>query len=136
MSIKFTSPENAESRRAALRARADRSSLAMTDDEITAAALSDPDNPPLTKERLGRMRRLGRSRAIRRLLGISQEEFAERYQIPLGTLRDWEQGRTEPDAPAKAYLSAIAGAPDLVLEALRRDRERRQEALRQLEEPR
>jgi putative transcriptional regulator len=31
-----------------------------------------------------------------------------RYRIPLGTLRDWEQGRSYPDAPARAYLEVIA----------------------------
>ena len=41
-------------------------------------------------------------------LGFTQEEFAARYQIPIGTLRDWEQGRTEPDQPARAYLKVIA----------------------------
>jgi len=38
-----------------------------------------------------------RVKIIRRALHLTQEEFAERYHIPLGTLRDWEQGRAEPD---------------------------------------
>ena len=46
---------------------------------------------------------------LRRALGMTQEEFATRFQIPLGTLRDWEQGRAEPDQTARAYLRAIAG---------------------------
>jgi putative transcriptional regulator len=37
-------------------------------------------------------------------LGLSQEKFATRFEIPIGTLRDWEQGRSEPDKPARAYL--------------------------------
>jgi putative transcriptional regulator len=41
-------------------------------------------------------------KTLRRALGFTQEEFALRYQIPIGTLRDWEQGRTEPDQPARA----------------------------------
>jgi len=45
---------------------------------------------------------------------LSQEEFAERYHIPLGTLRDWEQGRAEPDQPTRAYLTVIARDPDHV----------------------
>ena len=45
-------------------------------------------------------------------------EFAERYRIPLGTLRDWEQGRTEPDQPARAYLILIARDPDYVYRTL------------------
>ena len=43
--------------------------------------------------------------------GLTQEEFAARYKIPLGTLRDWEQGRSQPDAPARAYLHVIASDP-------------------------
>lgn len=92
----------------------------MTEEEINAAALSDPDNPPLTDERLARMRRVPQVKVIRRAFGLTQEQFAERYQIPLGTLRDWEQGRSEPDQPAKAYLRAIAGDPEAVARALQR----------------
>ena len=72
------------------------------------------------------MLRLGAYRApsrcaepLRRALGLTQEEFADRYHIPLGTLRDWEQGRCEPDQPARAYLAVIAGAPEAVQRALR-----------------
>jgi putative transcriptional regulator len=59
-----------------------------------------------------------RAKVIRRALHLTQEAFAARYQIPVGTLRDWEQGRTEPDQPAKAYLRAIAGDPQAVWRAL------------------
>ena len=41
---------------------------------------------------------------IRRALGLTQEEFAVRYRIPLGILRDWEQGAKKPDQAARAYL--------------------------------
>lgn len=90
----------------------------MTDEEIHAAALADPDAQPLTPERLAKMRRIPRVKTLRRALGLTQEEFASRYHIPLGTLRDWEQGRSEPDQPARAYLKAIAGDPVAVLHAL------------------
>ena len=90
----------------------------MTDEEIVAAALSDPDAQPLTPERLARMKPTSRTRLIRRALGLSQEEFAARFAIPLGTLRDWEQGRKEPDASARAYLRVIARNPAAVAEAL------------------
>jgi putative transcriptional regulator len=50
-------------------------------------------------------------RAIRRKLHMSQQEFAEAYRIPLPTLKNWEQGRRHPDAPAAAYLLAIAKRP-------------------------
>jgi len=50
-------------------------------------------------------------RAIRRALHMSQQEFAKTYRIPLPTLKGWEQGRRHPDAPASAYLFAIAKRP-------------------------
>jgi putative transcriptional regulator len=92
---------------------------AMTDEEIHAAALADPDAQPLTAEREARMKRTPQVRVIRRALDLSQEEFAERFQIPLGTLRDWEQGRKDPDAAARAYLIVIGRNPKAVSEALR-----------------
>jgi putative transcriptional regulator len=91
---------------------------AMTDEEVMAAALSDPDAQPLTPERLSRMKRVPRSKTIRRALRLTQEEFALRYRIPLGTLRDWEQGRCEPDQPSRAYLTVIASDPEGVRRAL------------------
>ncbi len=91
---------------------------AMTDEDVTAAALSDPDAQPLTDEQLGRMKPPARAKIIRRALHLTQEEFAARYHIPVGTLRDWEQGRVQPDQPARAYLRAIAGDPEGVKRAL------------------
>ena len=58
-------------------------------------------------------------RAIRRKLRMSQTEFAERYRIPLPTLKNWEQGRRQPDAPASAYLHVIARRPREISEALK-----------------
>jgi putative transcriptional regulator len=84
----------------------------MTDEEAEANALSDPDNPPLTSEQLQAAPRMPQVKVIRRAFGLTQEEFAARYQIPLGTLRDWEQGRSVPDQTAKAYLKVIARNPD------------------------
>ena len=96
---------------------------ALTDEQIHAAALADPDAQPLTPERLAKMRRVPRTRSLRRVLGLSQEEFASRYHIPVGTLRDWEQGRFEPDAAARAFLTVIAREPDVVRRALERHSE-------------
>jgi putative transcriptional regulator len=90
----------------------------MTEAEIVAAADADPDARPMTPEEWAKARRVPRVRTLRRALGLSQEEFAERYHIPLGTLRDWEQGRTEPDQPARAYLKVIATNPEEVSRAL------------------
>jgi putative transcriptional regulator len=91
---------------------------ALTDAEVHAAALADPDAQPLTEESLTRMRRVPRAKTLRRALGLTQEEFAARYHIPIGTLRDWEQGRSEPDQPARAYLKVIARDPEGVRRAL------------------
>ena len=91
---------------------------AMTDEEVTAAALADPDAQPLTDAKLARMKRVPLAKTLRRALGLTQEEFAARYRIPVGTLRDWEQGRSEPDQPARAYLTVIANDPVGVSRAL------------------
>ena len=91
---------------------------AMTDEQIRAAAVADPDAQPLTPEKLANMRQTPRLKIIRRALGLTQEEFAARFQIPLGTLRDWEQGAAKPDQAASAYLRAIAGDAAAVQRAL------------------
>jgi putative transcriptional regulator len=83
----------------------------MTAAEVDYAAQSDPDAKPLTAADLKRMKRTPRIKIIRRALELTQEEFAARFHIPLGTLRDWEQGRSEPDRPTAAYLKVIAKDP-------------------------
>jgi len=90
----------------------------MTDEEAEANALADPDNPPMTQEQFSTAPRMPRVKVIRRALGLTQEEFSARYRIPLGTLRDWEQGRSEPDQPARAYLKVIAVDPEGTAKAL------------------
>lgn len=92
---------------------------AMTDAEVMAAALSDPDAQPLTEEQLTQMRRPVDIKALRERLGLTQETFAATYQIPVGTLRDWEQRRKAPDAPARAYLRVIQADPEAVAAALK-----------------
>ena len=49
---------------------------------------------------------------------MTQEEFAERFQLSLATLRDWEQGRSQPDQAASTYLEVIARNPQLIMETL------------------
>ena len=90
----------------------------MTDAEVHEAALKDPDAQPLTEEALAPMRPVSRTRTLRRALGLTQEEFALRYHLPVETLRDWEQGRSEPDPPARAFLKVIAHDPEGVCRAL------------------
>lgn len=60
------------------------------------------------------------TRAIRADLGLSQPQFARRFRIPLGTLRDWEQGRKMPDAPARALIQVIRLEPKAAERALRK----------------
>ena len=91
-------------------------------DQITAISIEiDPDNKPLTPEDINRMRRTPQVKIIRRALGLSQEVFSERFHIPIGTLRDWEQGRKEPDAAGRAYLRVIGRNPDAVIAAFQND---------------
>jgi putative transcriptional regulator len=92
----------------------------MTEAEIEAAAADDPDAQPMSAEQLKTARRVPRVRTLRRSLGLTQGEFAARFHIPLDTLRDWEQGRTEPDQPTRAYLKVIASDPEGVERALQR----------------
>jgi putative transcriptional regulator len=81
----------------------------MSDAEVEPAALSAPDARPLSAEDSHRAMATPRTKVLRRALGLTQEEFAARYHIPVGALRDWEQGRAQPDQPARACLRAIAG---------------------------
>jgi putative transcriptional regulator len=93
---------------------------AMTEEEIEANALSDPDNPPLTDEELARMRPVPNARCIRERLKLTQEQFATRFEVPLGTLRDWEQGVSYPDSAAKTLLRVIDKDLETVINALAR----------------
>ena len=87
---------------------------AMTEKEADANALADPDGFPTTEVSVIS----ARARMIRLGLGLTQEEFSARYHIPLGTLRDWEQHRAEPDQATRAFLEVIAREPDVVARAL------------------
>ncbi len=86
----------------------------MTDDEVTEAARSDPNNRPLTDEQLSKMRRVSLARFVRQKLGMSLEAFAAAYDIPIATLRAWEGHETEPTPVEVAYLNAIGRAPHAV----------------------
>lgn len=57
-------------------------------------------------------------RIIRESLQMSQSEFASNFRIPLATIKNWEQGRRRPDAPALAYLRVIERSPKTVIEAV------------------
>lgn len=57
-------------------------------------------------------------RAVRERLRLSQVQFAARFGFNLRTLQDWEQGRVEPDAAIRAYLTVIDRKPRVVARAL------------------
>jgi len=88
---------------------------AQTDEDIARNVASDPDAAPILNEAetIGAF-----AKTIRQRLGLSQPEFAARFHIPLGTLRDWEQGRAQPDSPAIAYLRVIAAKAEMVAAVL------------------
>jgi putative transcriptional regulator len=58
-------------------------------------------------------------RKIRDKLGMTQQEFAGRFGFSINTLRHWEQGKRQPEGPARAYLLVIDRAPDVVQRVLR-----------------
>ena len=72
----------------------------------------------LCHPQLARARRVPTVRALRKKLNLTQEEFAARFHLPLGTVRDWEQGAHRPDKAAQVLLTVIAKEPDAVARAL------------------
>jgi len=90
--------------------------------ERTSTAIRDYDDdlPPMTEEELSKVKAVPRVKTLRRVLKLTQEEFSKRYGIPLGTLRDWEQGVKEPDTAAKSYIRAIMGDAEAVARAYQR----------------
>lgn len=94
----------------------------MTDAQVTSRARADRDARPAPRKRLGEFHRVSLTpdevRSIRRRSGLSQARFAARYGLNLRTLQDWEQGRAQPDGPARAYLLVILREPRAVERAL------------------
>ena len=94
----------------------------MTEKEITAAALSDPDNPPMSKQELKRFRpAFPNVRRIREKLNMTQKEFASHFLLSLPAIRDWEQGRSNPDHAARALLLIVDHLPKQAMKALGTD---------------
>jgi putative transcriptional regulator len=57
-------------------------------------------------------------RGVRRRMGLSQAQFATKFGFPPATLRNWEQGRSHPDAPTRVLLAVIAKHPEAVEDVL------------------
>jgi putative transcriptional regulator len=87
---------------------------ALTDEDIHARALSDPDAQPLTPEQLSRARRVVDVRRIRERLGFSQEEFSHRFGLRLELIRGWEDRSLTPDSAAITLLRIISAEPETV----------------------
>lgn len=106
--------------------RIDWAKLARTSEKKIAAQIAaDADTAPVfTDAELARARRVvppvaPRSiRAIRRRLGLSQKQFADRYGFSVDTIRNYEQGHRQPTGPARVLLQVIANEPDAVTRAL------------------
>ena len=92
---------------------------AMSEEERHRAARSDSDCLPATKAQLARARRMPSVRSLRKKLKLTQQEFAARFHLPIGTVRDWEQGAHIPDKAAQVLLAVIAKDPDAVARALK-----------------
>ena len=90
------------------------------DAAIEALALGDPDCPPSTPEQLAKAVRMPHLPSLRRRLKLTREAFAERYDLPVASVRDWEQRRTVPDKAARTYLRAIALEPMVIAEIVGR----------------
>lgn len=81
---------------------------------------SDPDNPPMTEAELRSLKRVAFAKRVRWKLSMSQQDFAETFRIPLGTLRDWEQHRSEPDKAAVTLLQMIDADHKAVVKTLKK----------------
>jgi putative transcriptional regulator len=58
------------------------------------------------------------ARRIRKRLGLTQVQLAKKLDVPLDTLRNWEQGKRYPTGPAKALLKILDRSPEAALAAL------------------
>ena len=90
----------------------------LTDEQIASAVADDLDAAPINYHKKTRVKFSPNAARIRGKLGMTQEAFAAAYGIPLGTLRDWEQGRKIPDATTRAYLRVIERDPKAIAKLL------------------
>jgi putative transcriptional regulator len=58
--------------------------------------------------------------AVRKRLQLSQSEFAQKFGLAVATVRDWEQGRRNPDRTARTLLAVIDKKPEAVVAALKK----------------
>ncbi|MGY6707596.1 MAG: helix-turn-helix domain-containing protein [Rhizobiaceae bacterium] len=92
--------------------------MAKKSDIVLPADPDDPEDFDVTAQAWEVSMKCRTIRMARIELGLSQEEFARRFRVPVGTLRDWEQARSTPPDFAVAYARVIAAMPDKVSEIL------------------
>jgi putative transcriptional regulator len=88
---------------------------AQSDGDIANNVAHHPDAPPMLT---GGETAAAIVRTVRKRVGLSQVDFAARFHVPVGTLRDWQQNRRQPDTSALAHLRVIAREPDMVARVL------------------
>lgn len=88
---------------------------ALTDEDIARQVEENPDAARILSD-AGAWR--GRVLLVRRRSGLSEEELATRFHVPLQVLRAWESDCHEPDAMDSAYLRMIEREPEAMLRAL------------------
>ena len=91
--------------------------------DAPSAFAPDADTPKLTMRQLKEMGApvvagLVDVAEVRKRLGVSQGVFARMFGLSVGTIRDWEQGRSQPDGPARVLLQVIDREPQAVERAL------------------
>ncbi|MEH6714307.1 helix-turn-helix domain-containing protein [Parasphingorhabdus flavimaris] len=85
--------------------------------ETTIAIPADPNDPEDRDVSVAALERANMGRFIRVLrydLGLTQDEFAKIYGIPLANIRQYEIGRHMPPPAVRAYLKVIRAEPDVV----------------------
>jgi len=82
--------------------------------------LRDGQEFPLAPSAIGAPTNAGtvEVRDLRRRASLTQQEFAAKLGVPVETIRNWEQGKRMPRGPARALLTLLAHAPDMVFAAL------------------
>ncbi|HVE22104.1 MAG TPA: helix-turn-helix domain-containing protein [Acidocella sp.] len=92
--------------------------MAKSERIVLPADPADAEDFDVTAAAMDRGQRARLIRQTRTKMGLSQPEFAARFHVPVGTLRDWEQARaTAPDF-AIAYIKVIAQFPEIVAKAV------------------
>ena len=89
--------------------------------ETMIAIPADPNDPEDFDVSVAGLERAHMGRRIRRLrhrLGLSQDEFARAYGIPVANIRQYEIGRHMPPPAVRAYLKVIAEVPDVAAKAV------------------